>query len=143
MPVTMLPSVKTDAEYLLLRFAGPGRPVRNVGILLYDPQARRLCWRVRTDWQNIADADDAEILGEVIGYLQEQAESVGAEEFLRGIEDTLSNVLRLGERRAIRIADFQEAADALYELHVVQTATCENRPSGFGAPGPCFFGKPA
>ena len=116
-----------------LRFAGPGRPVRNVGILLYDPHANRLCWRVRTDWQDIADADDAEILADLSRYLQEQVERMGAEEFLRVIEDTLSNVLRLSERRTVQMADFQVTADALFDLHVVQTATCENRPSGLGA----------
>ena len=123
--VTVPPSAEADAEYLLLRFAGPGRPVRNVGVLLYDPRAERLYWRVRTDWQNIADPDDAEILAEVSRHLQEQAGRMGAEQFLRGLEDTLSNVLRLSERRTIQVADFQEAADALYELHVVQSATCE------------------
>jgi hypothetical protein len=121
----MLPPLESDAEYLLLRFAGPGRPVRNVGILLYDPRANRLCWRVRIDRQNIADADDAEILAELSRYLQEQVERMGADEFLRGLEDTLSNVLLLSERRTVQVADLQEAADALYELHVVQAATCE------------------
>lgn len=119
------PSMEADAEYLLLRFAGPGRPIRNIGVLLYDPRAERIYWRVRTDWQNVAGSGDAEILAEVIRYLQEQAERMGAEEFLRDLEDILSNVLRLSERRIIQVADFQEAADALYELHVVRTATGE------------------
>ena len=123
--MTVPPSIKADAEYLLLRFAGPGCPVRNVGVLLYDPRAKRLYWRVRTDWQNIADPDDAEILAEMSRHLQEQAERMGAERFLRDLEDTLSNVLRLSERRIIQAADFQKATDALYELHVVQAPTCE------------------
>ena len=92
---------------------------------MYDPRAKRLYWRVRTDWQNIADPDDAEILAGMIRDLREQAERMGAGQFLRYLEETLSNVLRLSERRIIQVADFQEAADALYELHVVQTATCE------------------
>ncbi len=121
----MPPSVEADAQYLLLRFAGPGRPVRNVGVLLCDPRAGRIYWRVRTDWQNIADPDDAEILAELSRHLREQAEMMGAEQFLRDLEDSLSNVLRLSERRIIQATDFQEAADALYELHVVQAATCE------------------
>ena len=123
--MTVPPSAEADAEYLLLRFAGTGRPVRNVGVLLYDTRAKRLYWRVRTDWQSIADPEDAEILAEMSRHLQEQVERMGAEQFLQDLEDTLSNVLRLSERRIIQVADFQEAANALYELHVVQTATCE------------------
>jgi hypothetical protein len=89
------------AEYVLIELALPGRPVRNIGVLLLETPNRRLHWMLRTDWDALAPPDDAEVLARLEEDFQMRAEEMGGEQLLLALEDQLSNVLRLSDRTRI------------------------------------------
>ena len=106
------------AEYLVLELALPGRPKTNAGVLLFDPAADDLRLKLRHDWDAIAEEDDAEVLAHLEAGLEQRARETGGEEFLQYLEDTLSNVLRISERRSIAVGDLDKALDRLYRVHI-------------------------
>ena len=50
------------AQYLVVELALPGRPKANAGVLLLDPESDTLHVKLRRDWDQVADPDDAEVL---------------------------------------------------------------------------------
>jgi SOS-response transcriptional repressor LexA len=105
-------------QYALLEAALPDRAPEPAGVFLYDPLARRLEPRLRRDWEHIADPDDAEVLSGMEGDLRRRIGESGAEPFLAWMEDTASNVLRIGDRRPVEIAGFEATLNRLYREHV-------------------------
>lgn len=116
MPLVALPPRK--AEYLLLQLALPGRPAVNAGVLLFDPEEGRLALKLREDWDELAEPEDAEVLSYLAGDLEQKAAELGGPKLLKILEDSLSNVLRLTDRTAIVAADFERALGRLFERHV-------------------------
>lgn len=114
-------------EYCVLEAALPGRPPRNAGVLLYDPWTDTLRVRARRDWDEIAEQEDAEVLSRIEEDLAERAARMSGGELLKELEDTLSNVLRLSERRSVAVADPEKALDRLYEEHAGEAAAREHR----------------
>ncbi len=106
------------AEYVVLEAALAGRPVRPAGVLLLDSAADRLFVRLREDWEQWAPPEDAEVLSLLAGELERQASEMGARSLLALLEDRLSNSLRLSERRAVVVRDFDRAANRLFEREV-------------------------
>ncbi len=104
----------TNAEYVLLQLALPGKPARNVGVLLLDRKANRLHWRLRADWHALAPPEDAEILALLKQDLASKIQESGGEQFLVALEDQLSNILRLTGRRPIESEDLQAAVHELF-----------------------------
>ena len=49
------------AQYLVMEIAPPGRPKANAGVLLLDPESDTLHVKLRRDWDQVADADDADV----------------------------------------------------------------------------------
>ena len=103
------------AEYVIVQFAGPGRPVTDIGILLLDPSSDRLYFRFRDNWASIADADDVEVLSLLAADLARKAREMGGRELLEWLEDTLSNALQLTERRRVHVTDFDSCLADLFE----------------------------
>jgi hypothetical protein len=89
------------AEYVILQLALPGRGIRSVGVLLLETATRRLHWMLRTDWDAIAPRDVAEVLAELEEDFEKRAEEIGGEQLLLALEDQLSNVLRLSDRKRV------------------------------------------
>ena len=103
----------------------------NAGVMLEDPATDRLYVRLRRDWDRIA-ADqpgaraaetEAEVLGALEDGLRADAEAMGASRFLDHLEDTLSNTLRVTDRKEVVIEgaaehDFERALARLYREHV-------------------------
>ena len=109
-------------DVLLLQLYLPGRPERNAGVLLLDHATGDLYLRFREDWEKIADPEDAEVLSAVNGHFHKQLDELGTgsgTEFLRGLEDQLSNVLRLSHRETIAVTDIKSALDRLFNDHCV------------------------
>ena len=106
------------AQYQLLELALPGRPSVNAGVLLFDPASDRLHVKLRQDWEQLADADDAEVLEHLEEDLKNQGSTAGGDQLLRSMEETLSNTLRITERTAIAVGDFEKALERLYLHHV-------------------------
>ncbi len=114
-------SVPHSGQFALLEAALPDRAREAAGVLLYDPDAHELGARLRRDWRLIADSDDAEIFDALASDLAGKIEELGAESFLEYLETTLSNVLRLSERRPVRIDSFRATLNRLYREHVPAT----------------------
>jgi SOS-response transcriptional repressor LexA len=103
---------------LTLELPGTGR--MNAGVLLEDPETDRLWVRLRRDWEELAP-EEAEVLAAVEYDLAAKAQELGAKELLRYLEDTLSNVLAVTDRREVLVDDFERALGRLYRQHVQST----------------------
>jgi len=106
------------AQYLVVELVWPGRSPVNVGVLLLDADSDRLFLRFRSDWRDIVDADEVEVFSALEDDLTRQASELGGEKLLAALEDSLSNVLRLGPRESIAVSDFPKALDRLYRTLV-------------------------
>jgi len=117
MPVISLET--RQAEYVVLRLALPGRAEANLAVLLLDPEADRLESRFRDDLEALAGPEDADVLAALPADFAAQAREAGGSRFLERLEDTLSNVLRLSERRRVAVRDMHAALDRLYRDQVL------------------------
>lgn len=106
------------ARYSLLLAEFPGRGEITVGVLLEDPGENKLYLRLRRDWAEFAPGEDVEVLELLEEDLSAKAAGLGAAEFFRYYEDTLSNAVRLSDRRAAIVEDFDRALGRLYRQHV-------------------------
>jgi SOS-response transcriptional repressor LexA len=98
----------------------PGRGPMAAGVLLEDPSQDRLYLRLRRDWKKIAP-QEAGTLSALEFDLASKAAEMGANRLLGYLEETLSNFLRIGERREVMVEDFQRALGLLYREHVPST----------------------
>jgi len=104
--------------YAILQTALPDRPLTNIGVLLLDPANDKLYMRLRTDLEKLAGDEDAEVLALVEEDFEQKLEEMGGEVFLRLLEDTLSNALRLTGRQSVVVHDFQRELDKLFSKYV-------------------------
>ena len=121
MPATLRPIYSRNGEYSLLRLALPGRPEYAIGVLLRDPEEDRLFLRLRADWEQIAGEEDQEYLSHLEEHLRAQAAEMGADRFLRSLEDSLSHIIRIDHREAVPLNSFHYTLDRLFARYV-QTA---------------------
>jgi hypothetical protein len=105
------------ARYALLMVDLPGQETVTAGVLLEDPATDQVHIRLRRDWQSI-DPEEAEVLEEIEEHLLAQAGEEGAARFFARLEDTLSNTIRVSERREAMVEDFPRALARLYRQHV-------------------------
>jgi len=103
---------------VLLEAALPERPVRNIGVLLLDLEASRGWLKMRERYDDIAAADDAEVLAALEEDLRARMAQDGSEAFLESLEDSLSNVLRITERQSVDVDSFTRVLSRLYSDHV-------------------------
>lgn len=106
------------AQYAVLELALPGRPRANAGVLLLDPATGELLFKLRRDWAEVAEPEDAEVLSHVAEDLAQRAKEAGGGELLDYLEETLSNVLRISQRETIAVGNLQKALERLYARHV-------------------------
>lgn len=112
------PQQTHGGEYLILVLALPGEPERNIGVLLRDNERGQVYARIRDHWEEIGDPEEAELLQALGEDFAAKIHEVGGDEFLRTLEDSLSNTLRLSLRTAVTVDDFPRALARLYEEHV-------------------------
>jgi phage repressor protein C with HTH and peptisase S24 domain len=112
------PSQPQAAEFSVLSCELPFRSQQAIGVLLLDPTANNLYVRLRRDWQTVADEEDAEVLTELEHDLSLQAQSEGGEAVLRNLEASASLALRISDREAISVQDFERTLSELYRQHV-------------------------
>ncbi len=105
-------------QFSLLLSELPGRGVETVGVLLLDPQTDTLHIRLRRDWEAIASDDDAEVLAEIEEDLQAQGHELGGTAVLEQLENIASLSLRISEREAVSVRDFDRKLSDLYREHV-------------------------
>ena len=122
MPSSVLPiSGCRQGTYVLLEAALPARPPCPVGVLLIDLDTGRPWLRMRRDFAGIADPEDAEVFAGLEDHIRQCLAESGAEDFLRSLEDTLSNALRVSQREAVSVDAFSRVLDRLYRDHVEDT----------------------
>jgi hypothetical protein len=105
------------ARYSLLTLELPGQEPLTAGVLLEDPAADSVHIRLRRDWSQLAP-EEAEVLSLLEDDLVARATQMGAAEFLAQLEDTLSNAVRVSDRRETIVEDFPRALGRLYRQHV-------------------------
>src|SRR5580704_4463923 len=108
------------ARYMLITLELPGAGPLNAGVLLEDPATDRLWLRLRRDWEDLAP-EESEVLAAIEYDLTAKAQELGAKELLRYLEDTLSNVLLVTDRRAVLVDNFERALGRLYRENVQST----------------------
>lgn len=109
------------ARYSLLTVELPGEQPVTAGVLLEDPAANLVHIRLRRDWEQFAP-DEAEVLSLLEDDLRVRAAQMGAADFLAQLEDTLSNTVRVSDRRETIVEDFPRALGRLYRQHVSAAA---------------------
>jgi phage repressor protein C with HTH and peptisase S24 domain len=107
-----------QAEYSLLVSALPGRGTQTIGVLLLDPATDRLRIRLRRDWERLAAEEDAEVLAELEDDLAAQADGRGGAAVLEQLETEASLAIRVTDREAISVRDFDKTLSELYRAHV-------------------------
>ena len=116
------PREQRSGEYLFVELALPGEPARSIGVLLYDPQTGKVYSKIRDHWKDMKDRAEAELLEALHQDFEAKIQEMGGEEFLRQLEDSLSNTLRLSARTAVAVDDFPRMLERLYEEHVEAAA---------------------
>jgi SOS-response transcriptional repressor LexA len=109
------------ASWWLLEAALPGRGAEPIGVLLHEPATDSLHLKLRRDWEAIAEEEDAEVLRALADDLDRKAREMGAGALLALLEGTLSNAIRLSDRREVLAADPERAVARLYRDHVPVT----------------------
>jgi SOS-response transcriptional repressor LexA len=107
------------AEYSILEICLPAQKPTPFGILLLDPQSDRVYQRFRAD--AAPSAEDADVLALLPEDLAAKAREMGGERLLAWFEDSLSNTLRITDRRPLAVRSFENALDRLYSEHVEGT----------------------
>lgn len=125
-------------EYVVLELACPLQPAGNLGVLLLDPASDRLWIRLRQDFspwcssqviESQADSSAPSEDGRIPGFypsllpllesdMRKEAARLGGAAWLESLEDCLSNVLRVSDRRQVAVDSFTRVLDHLYEEHV-------------------------
>src|ERR1700720_3698926 len=116
----MSATITHSARYSLLTVELPGQEPASAGVLLEDPAADRLHVRLRRDWDSVAP-DESEVLSGLEDDLASKAAELGAAKLLANLEDTLSNVMRVTDRREVMVENFDRALNRLYRQHVRAT----------------------
>ncbi len=110
-----------QGQYSVLELALPGQEPEAAGILLYDPEEKRLEVRMRRDWDRIAEPEDAEVLSLIEEDLSAKIIELGAEAVLTQLEDNLSHTLRIADREAVLLGNFESTLNRLYRKLVSAT----------------------
>jgi len=107
--------------FVLLEAALPGRSPQPAGLILIDPATDRGWVRLRERFDSIADPEDAEVFEAMESDLRDRLAENGAESALAALEDSLSNVLRVGQRQTVAVDAFTRVLDKLFDEHVEKT----------------------
>ncbi len=105
-------------EFSLVVSAMPGQGAQTVGVLLLDPKADLLYVRLRRDWESVASEEDAEVLSALEDDLMSQARERGGAAVLETLENIASNSVRVTDREAVSVRDFDKKLNELYREHV-------------------------
>ncbi len=140
MPAAIIPITGSrQGLYVLLEAALPGAAPRNIGVLLVDPATDRGWIRMLREYDF---AEDPEVLESLQSDLENRLSEWGAEALLQSFEDSLSNALRISERRAVAVDAFTRVAgpplsrargtaEVRRSKHTCRSTACAPRPDGW------------
>lgn len=107
-----------EAQYSLLLCETPGHAPATIGVLLLDPGTDTLYLKLRRDWNSVASDEDAEVLAELKDDLETQSRDKGGTAVLELLENITSQSVRISDREAVTVADFDRKLGELYREHV-------------------------
>ncbi len=107
-----------QGEYALLLSDLPGHGVHTIGVLLLDRTTDTLHLRLRQDWHYVAGEEDIEVLAELARDLEMLARDRGGRAVLDQLENEASQSLRIADREAIAVRNFERTLGELYREHV-------------------------
>ena len=105
-------------EYSLLLSFLPKHGEQTIGVLLLDPATDTLHIRLRRDWHYVGNEEDIEVLAELADDLESLAQQSGGRAVLERLENEASQALRVSDREAIAVRDFERSLQELYREHV-------------------------
>lgn len=108
----------TEGELLIVEAVLPGRAPEPVGVFLYQASQDRLGMRLRRDWDQWLPVDEEEVFTALAAEFEARAAELGAAEFLRRAEESLSMSIRLSDRQTVLVDRFERTLDRLYRQHV-------------------------
>ncbi len=123
--------MKRSAEFLLLRYAGPGTTLVPIAVLLLDVQRDRVHLRIRSDLASVCDSADAEIIGLTLSELASEASSGSGSAIVSHLEDTLSNTIRITNRIRIEIDGVGKTLDSLVKQYLPKDNESTRTPGYF------------
>lgn len=109
------PLVTRPAQYRLFQALG-----ENCGIVVTDPETGDCAIRFRRDWQDFA-GEESEVLEALAEDLPERQREMGTAAFLRWIDETFSNTVRVEPPAQTLYVDLERTAQALYRRHIRST----------------------
>jgi phage repressor protein C with HTH and peptisase S24 domain len=109
-------TARRQGTYVLLDAALPCQPTHAIGVLLIDGETGRGYLRLRSRFDDLTD--DTEVLDALADDMPARLAELGGEPYLELLEDSLSNVLRVGERRQVAVDSFIRVLDRLFDEHV-------------------------
>ena len=109
----------TDFDYWLLEYYGSGDDIVPFGVLVFSDDREVVFVRIRRNWDELGDADAAEILSGYEELIADMISERGVAGMMTVFADTLSNSIRIREGQ-IRSANAREAMQELYARHVKQ-----------------------
>jgi phage repressor protein C with HTH and peptisase S24 domain len=109
-------TARRQGTYVLLEAALPGQPLHTIGVFLLDPESGRGYVRLRSRFDDLTG--DTDVLDALARDMPARIAATGAEPYLQSLEDSLSNVLRVGERRPVQVDSFTRVLDRLFGEHV-------------------------
>ena len=104
--------------YAILEADLPGRPARNIGVVLIDSTSGRGWLKLRGHYEDIAEPEDAEVLTAFEDALRLRIETEGAANLLDWMEETLSNTVRISDPYGVRVESFTRTLAKLYDEQV-------------------------
>jgi SOS-response transcriptional repressor LexA len=105
-------------QYSLLVSELPARGVQTLGVLLLDAENDELHIRLRRDWDALASVEDAEVLSALADDLAQQSRQEGGRAVLDRLEDWGSGAIRVSDREAVTVRNFERTLNDLYRQHV-------------------------
>lgn len=105
-------------QYSLVVSELPGRGVQTLGVLLLDAENDELHIRLRRDWNALASQEDAEVLSALEEDLSLQAREEGGSVVLDRLTDWASGAIRVTDREAVTVRNFERTLGDLYRQHV-------------------------
>ena len=110
-------------EYSVLQVCLPGSRPEPYGILLLDPGSDRVWQRARA----VPEGEDSDVFGLLPADLEAKARELGGQGLLALFEDSLSNTIRITDRRGVLVRDFENAVARLFAEHVEGAAPARRR----------------
>ena len=105
-------------EFSVLLSDLPGYGVKTIGVLLLDPASDLLYVRLRRDWHAVAEEEDTEVLAELSGDLELLARERGGAAVFAHLESEASQSIRVTDREAVTVRNFERTLGELYREHV-------------------------